>query len=46
MQKDVNIYLTDKMDEEKRSAQANGNGAVKVDESKEEENYGEELDEQ
>lgn len=46
MQKDINTFLTSKMDEEKRLAQANGNGNAKIDEAKEEDNYGEELDEQ
>lgn len=44
LQSNVNRFLTERMEEDKRKAQPNGNGAIKVDESKEEENYGEEVD--
>ncbi len=47
LQTDVNIFLTRKMEEEKERAVKNGNGAsTKVDEQKEEENYGEEVDDE
>ncbi len=47
LQTDVNTFLTQKMKEEKERAVENENGAsTKVDEQKEEENYGEEVDDE
>jgi len=47
MQNDINAYLTQKMEEDKAAAATNGNGiADKVDEQKEEENYGEEVEDE
>jgi len=47
MQNDINAYLTEKMEEDKAAAATNGNGiADKVDEQKEEENYGEEVEDE
>lgn len=47
VQTDINIFLTRKMEEEKEYTVANGNGSsTKIDEQKEEENYGEEVDDE
>jgi len=47
MQNDINAYLTEKMEEDKAAAATNGIGiANKVDEQKEEENYGEEVEDE
>lgn len=43
MQADVNAFLTEKMEEDKTSAYA---AAARVDEEKEEANYGEEVEEE
>ena len=43
MQKDINVFLTAKMDEDKAKAATEG---AKVDDTKEEENYGEEVGEE
>jgi len=46
LQGEINTFLTQKMEDDKAAASLNGNGAqVKVDEQKEEENYGEEVEE-
>ena len=47
MQSDINTFLTKKMEEDKATAATNGNGfADKVDEQKEEDNYGEEMEDE
>lgn len=47
MQSDINTFLTKKMEEDKTTAATNGNGiANKVDEQKEEDNYGEEVEDE
>jgi len=44
LQKNVNQFLTEKMEDEKRVSQVNGNSTARIDAAKEEENYGEEVD--
>lgn len=47
LQAEINTFLTQKMEEEKADASANGNGtSKKIDEQKEEEHYGEEVEEE
>lgn len=46
MQKDINVFLTQKMEEDKATSNSNGTStSTKVDEDKEEDNYGEEVEE-
>ncbi|KAB8346332.1 hypothetical protein FH972_023376 [Carpinus fangiana] len=46
MQSEMNTFLTQKMDEDRKTAESTGsNSTPKIDEAKEEENYGEEVDE-
>lgn len=46
LQGQINMFLTDKMEEDKRTVQTNGDSKTKIDEGKEEENYGEEADDE
>lgn len=45
MQKDINAFLTQKMEEDKASETNGTSTSTKVDEDKEEDNYGEEVEE-
>lgn len=45
MQKEINAFLTSQMEQDKLAAQTNGSKSAKTDEDKEEDNYGEEVDE-
>lgn len=45
LQNEINAFLTQRMEEDKAPASGNGNGISTIDEQKEEDNYGEEVEE-
>lgn len=43
LQDEINVFLTERMEEDKRTAEAQGHKSVSEKEAQEEENYGEEV---